>query len=107
MGIKISNHPGKSNAPRPELVSRLATRFPQFKDADLSVTALLAAMTDTLRAGQRIEIQGLDSFQLNYRPARLGRNSKTGDRVEVSAKYAPHFKGGKELRGCEAGRSAQ
>jgi integration host factor subunit beta len=59
---------------------------------------MLDAMTDALAGGQRIEIRGFGSFALNYRPPRVGRNPKSGDRVQVPAKYVPHFKAGKELR---------
>ena len=47
------------------------------KDAELSVKAILDAMTDNLATGERIEIRGFGSFSLNYRPPRLGRNPKT------------------------------
>ncbi len=83
-----------------ELIARLAERFPQLvaKDADLSVKMILDAMSDVLARGDRIEIRGFGSFSLNYRPPRIGRNPKTGEKVEVPAKYVPHFKAGKELR---------
>ena len=83
-----------------ELIARLAERFPQLvaKDADLSVKMMLDAMSEALAEGDRIEIRGFGSFSLNYRPPRVGRNPKTGSRVEVPAKYVPHFKAGKELR---------
>lgn len=83
-----------------ELITRLAERFPQLvaKDADLAVKMILDAMTDALAKGDRIEIRGFGSFSLNYRPPRTGRNPKTGDKVQVPAKYVPHFKAGKELR---------
>ena len=83
-----------------ELIARLAERFPQLvaKDADLSVKMILDAMSDALAKGDRIEIRGFGSFSLNYRPPRTGRNPKTGDKVQVPAKYVPHFKAGKELR---------
>jgi integration host factor subunit beta len=48
--------------------------------------------------GKRVEIRGFGSFDLNHRPARVGRNPKTGKRVDVPEKYVPHFKAGKELR---------
>ena len=51
-----------------------------------------------LAHGKRIEIRGFGSFGLNYRPPRTGRNPKSGDKVQVPAKYVPHFKAGKELR---------
>jgi integration host factor subunit beta len=83
-----------------ELIVRLAQRFPQLvaKDADLSVKMILDALSETLAKGDRIEIRGFGSFSLNYRPPRLGRNPKSGVKVEVPAKYVPHFKAGKELR---------
>jgi len=83
-----------------ELINRLALRFPQLaaKDADFAVKVMLDAMTVTLERNNRIEIRGFGSFALNYRPARVGRNPKSGEKVQVPAKYAPHFKAGKELR---------
>jgi integration host factor subunit beta len=59
---------------------------------------ILDAMADALANGHRIEIRGFGSFALNYRPARLSRNPKSGEKVHVSAKHVPHFKAGKELR---------
>ncbi len=83
-----------------ELIARLAARFPQLvsKDAEYAVKMMLDAMTDALVQGERIEIRGFGSFGLNHRPARLGRNPKSGDKVEVPEKFVPHFKAGKELR---------
>lgn len=85
---------------RSELIEALAARFPQLtvQDAEVAVKELLDAISDALINGQRIEIRGFGSFSLNYRPPRTGRNPKTGERVEVAAKYVPHFKPGKELR---------
>ena len=83
-----------------ELIARLAVRYPQLvaKDAEYAVKMMLDAMTDALVHGQRIEIRGFGSFGLNYRPARVGRNPKSGEKVEVPEKFVPHFKAGKELR---------
>ncbi len=83
-----------------ELIAKLATRYPQLvvKDAELAVKAILDAMAQGLATGQRIEIRGFGSFDLNYRPPRVGRNPKSGDKVQVPEKYVPHFKAGKELR---------
>lgn len=83
-----------------ELIVRLAERFPQLvaKDADFAVKMILDAMSDALVRGDRIEIRGFGSFALNYRPPRIGRNPKSGDKVSVPAKWVPHFKAGKELR---------
>ena len=68
------------------------------KDIEYSVKVLVDTMTRSLAKGQRIEIRGFGSFDLNHRPARVGRNPKTGEKVEVPEKYVPHFKPGKELR---------
>ncbi|MFY9328148.1 MAG: integration host factor subunit beta [Georgfuchsia sp.] len=83
-----------------ELIAKLAARYPQLvaKDADFAVNVILDALTDSLAQGGRIEIRGFGSFSLNYRPPRLGRNPKSGEKVQVPAKYVPHFKPGKELR---------
>lgn len=83
-----------------ELISRLAERFPQLpaKDAELVVKIILDAMAKSLARGERIEIRGFGSFDLNYRPARIGRNPKSGEKVHVPEKYVPHFKAGKKMR---------
>jgi integration host factor subunit beta len=83
-----------------ELISKLAMRYPQLvtKDAELAVKTILEVMAKSLSQGERIEIRGFGSFSLNYRPPRVGRNPKTGGKVNVPEKYVPHFKAGKELR---------
>lgn len=83
-----------------ELITRLATRFPQLvaKDADYAVKMILDEMTAALARGDRIEIRGFGSFSLNHRPPRVGRNPKSGEKVLVPEKRVPHFKAGKELR---------
>ncbi len=83
-----------------ELIARLAAHFPQLgaADAELAVKMILDAMARSLSQGERIEIRGFGSFGLNYRPPRVGRNPKSGEKVQVPAKYVPHFKAGKELR---------
>ena len=85
---------------RSELVSLLANRFPQLtaKDTEFSVSALIESIAEGLKKGDRIEVRGFGSFSLNYRPARVGRNPKSGETVQVPAKYTPHFKAGKEMR---------
>lgn len=83
-----------------ELICRLAERFPQLgvKDADIAINVILDALAAGLARGDRIEIRGFGSFSLNYRPPRVGRNPKSGEKVHVPPKYVPHFKAGKELR---------
>jgi integration host factor subunit beta len=83
-----------------ELIEILAQRQGHLKadDVDLSVKTLLEMMSDALSHGDRIEIRGFGSFSLHFRPARIGRNPKTGDSVSLTGKHVPHFKPGKELR---------
>jgi len=83
-----------------QLINLLAGRFSQLvhKDAEISVKTILDAMSNSLMQKKRIEIRGFGSFSLNYRPQRIGRNPKSGEKVNVSEKYVPHFKAGKELR---------
>lgn len=83
-----------------ELIEILAQKQTQlaYKDVELAVKNMLEHMATTLASGERIEIRGFGSFSLHFRPPRVGRNPKTGDSVELSAKYVPHFKPGKEMR---------
>ena len=85
---------------RSDLIANLAYRFPNLmtKDADIAVKEILDAIGQSLAKGDRVEIRGFGSFGLNHRPARIGRNPKSGEKVQVAAKYVPHFKAGKEMR---------
>jgi integration host factor subunit beta len=69
-----------------------------YRDVELAVKCMIEQMSQALASGDRIEIRGFGSFSLHFRPPRLGRNPKTGDSVELTGKYVPHFKPGKELR---------
>ena len=83
-----------------ELITQLSEKFSQLvhKDAELSVKTIIDSLGNTLSNGGRVEIRGFGSFSLNHRPARLGRNPKTGEKVNVPEKFLPHFKPGKELK---------
>lgn len=83
-----------------ELIEKIAAVQTQLtaRDVELAVKMILDHMTDALAEGERIEIRGFGSFSLHYRAPRLGRNPKTGEKVELAGKYVPHFKPGKELR---------
>ena len=83
-----------------ELIERIASVQTQLsaKDVELAVKMILDHMATALAGGERIEIRGFGSFSLHYREARLGRNPKTGETVELAGKFVPHFKPGKELR---------
>lgn len=83
-----------------ELIERIVDRQSQLsvKDVELAIKTMLDHMAQSLAEGERIEIRGFGSFSLHYRSARVGRNPKTGESVELDGKYVPHFKPGKELR---------
>lgn len=83
-----------------ELIETLARNNPQLPQVEVeaAVKSMIEQMSNALSGGERIEIRGFGSFSLHYRPPRVGRNPKTGDSVELSSKYVPHFKPGKELR---------
>ena len=83
-----------------ELIEKLATKLNHIatKDVEAAIKEILEMMAQSLAKGDRIEIRGFGSFSLNYRPPRVGRNPKTGSKVQVPAKHVPHFKAGKELR---------
>jgi integration host factor subunit beta len=79
-----------------EEVSRLAelTR----KDSEVIVDTIFDSVVRSLRVGDKIEIRGFGSFRTRQRKPRVGRNPKTGERVEVPAKKIPFFKPSKELK---------
>jgi integration host factor subunit beta len=83
-----------------ELIELIASKQAQLsaKDVELAIKTILEHMSQTLSTGERIEIRGFGSFSLHYREPRRGRNPKTGDAVQLTGKYVPHFKPGKELR---------
>jgi integration host factor subunit beta len=87
-----------------ELIARLTERLNQrgtalsAKDCEFAVKMLLDAMAESLARRHRIEIRGFGTFSLSFRPARVGRNPKSGEQVRVPEKRVPHFKPGKDLR---------
>ena len=83
-----------------DLIERLTSKHFQLsvKEVEDSVKETLNLMASSLAKGERIEVRGFGSFSLHYRAPRVGRNPKTGDRVELNGKYVPHFKPGKALR---------
>lgn len=85
---------------RSELIASLAEKYRNLThvDVELVVKTILDGMAEHLASGNRIEIRGFGSFSVIERPARIGRNLKTGESVPVPEKRAPHFKAGKELR---------
>ncbi len=68
------------------------------KDSEIIVETIFESIVKSLRGGEKIEIRGFGSFRTRQRKPRIGRNPKTGARVEVPAKKIPYFKPSKELK---------
>lgn len=83
-----------------ELIEIIAEKYPsmQLRDVESTIKEVIDYMSDSLASGDRIEIRGFGSFSLHYRAPRIGRNPKTGEKVELDGKYVPYFKPGKEMR---------
>jgi integration host factor subunit beta len=83
-----------------ELIAKLAVENPHLtqRDVERVVTVILEKMIGALEDGGRVELRGFGAFSVRSRPARAGRNPRTGEAVDVRAKHVPFFKSGKELR---------
>lgn len=83
-----------------DLIEEVAEQYPRFsrREAEVMVNAVFDSMMKALVQGERIEIRGFGSFIIKDRPAREGRNPRTGTVVSVAAKRVLLFKVGKELR---------
>jgi integration host factor subunit beta len=68
------------------------------KDSETIVETIFDSIVNSLHKGEKIEIRGFGSFRTRQRQPRVGRNPKTGTRVEVPSKRIPFFKPSKELR---------
>jgi integration host factor subunit beta len=68
------------------------------RDGEVIVDTIFDAVIGALKSGDKIEIRGFGSFRIRQRKPRIGRNPKTGAKVEVPAKRVPYFKPSKELR---------
>ncbi|MFY9640420.1 MAG: integration host factor subunit beta [Rhodomicrobium sp.] len=83
-----------------ELIEKLASGNPHLmhRDVEKIVNVVFEEITGALARGDRVELRGFGAFSVKHRPARTGRNPRTGDQVDVSEKFVPYFKTGKELR---------
>ena len=83
-----------------ELIAKLAEENPHLTQRDIErvVGVIFERMIQALEAGGRVELRGFGAFSVRSRPARAGRNPRTGAAVDVRAKHVPFFKSGKELR---------
>jgi integration host factor subunit beta len=85
---------------RSELVQKMCQDFPDLtqREVESVVSAFFDSVGDQLATGGRVELRGFGAFSTRKRDARVGRNPRTGESVEVDAKRVPYFKPGKEMR---------
>ena len=83
-----------------ELVQRIASQNPHLyqRDVENIVNAILGEIVAAMARGDRVELRGFGAFSVKNRPARMGRNPRTGAHVSVEKKSVPFFKTGKEMR---------
>ncbi|MFN3228780.1 MAG: integration host factor subunit beta [Asticcacaulis sp.] len=83
-----------------ELINQLAEENPHIahRDVERIVNLIFEQMITTLEHQGRVELRGFGALSVRARPARAGRNPRTGEPVSVPAKAVPFFKSGKELR---------
>jgi integration host factor subunit beta len=83
-----------------ELVTRLTARNPHLyqREVEAVVNTFLGEIGEALRQRNRVELRGFGAFSVRVRGARVGRNPRTGESVEVAEKAAPFFRSGKEMR---------
>lgn len=83
-----------------ELINKIAEENPHLfhRDVERIVSTIFDEITAALAEGNRVELRGFGAFSVKERPARVGRNPRTGEQVQVDEKRVPYFKTGKELR---------
>ena len=84
---------------RAELIAELAASHPHLRqeDAEQIVATIFDQITAALARGGRVELRGFGAFTVKQRPARIGRNPRTGVTVQVDEKTVPYFKAGREM----------
>jgi integration host factor subunit beta len=89
-----------ANMIKSELVQRISDQNPHLyqRDVENIVNAILNEIIAAMAQGDRVELRGFGAFSVKQRPARTGRNPRTGAHVEVDQKCVPFFKTGKEMR---------
>ncbi|WP_299351608.1 integration host factor subunit beta [uncultured Shimia sp.] len=93
--------PGRQkNMIRSELIQKIADENPHLyqRDVERIVNTIFDEITDAMSRGDRVELRGFGAFSVKKRDARVGRNPRTGESVEVEEKHVPFFKTGKLLR---------
>lgn len=82
-----------------ELVAAVATKAElSKKDAEEAVKAVFDAITEALADGEKVSLVGFGSFAVKTRSARVGKNPRTGEAIEIAAAKVPAFKAGTALK---------
>lgn len=81
-----------------ELINAIASAGLSKKDSETALNAAVAAVGDALAKGESVQLVGFGTFSVKQRPAREGRNPRTGETVKIKASKAPVFKAGKALK---------
>jgi DNA-binding protein HU-beta len=82
-----------------ELVSTIAEKAGITKaEAEKSVKALIDAVTESLKGGDKLSLVGFGTFSTSTRAARKGQNPQTGKKIDIPASVSPKFKAGKALK---------
>ncbi|PIE06570.1 MAG: integration host factor subunit beta [Rhodobacterales bacterium] len=85
---------------RSELIQKIADENPHLfqRDVERIVSTVFEEIIEAMARGDRVELRGFGAFSVKKRDARIGRNPRTGEAVEVEEKHVPFFKTGKYLR---------
>ena len=82
-----------------ELIAAIAEKTElSKKDAEKAVKAFTDVVSEELKKGEKVQIVGFGTFEVAERPAREGRNPRTGETMTIAATKAPKFKAGKALK---------
>ena len=86
-----------------ELVAAIAEKAElSKKDAEKAVAAFISTVSDTLTAGDKVQLVGFGTFEVRTREARTGKNPRTGEAIEIAASKVPAFKAGSALKDAVA-----
>ena len=72
------------------------------KDCEAALAAFTCAVETAMKGGDKVQLVGFGTFEAKERPARVGRNPRTGEQIEIAASKAPAFKAGKALKDAVA-----
>ncbi len=83
-----------------ELIESIASQHPNMtkKHIEFIINSVFKSIKESLQKGDKVEIRGFGSFKIREKSSKVGRNPKTGDKVNVPDKKVPYFKPGKEIK---------